>query len=147
MGASAWDYYVPYQEDLGAALEQLQCEVFRTGDYYWGPAADWIPEDQRRPRPGRVEELWADEWTQHCGTHSILDVFRVQPEAEEPEPFAVQPVTAAEARAVAGTERLTRDHVPALQDLAGERWYGRCAVLHDDHGAPQEICFWGWSGD
>ncbi|GGZ32336.1 hypothetical protein GCM10010365_61390 [Streptomyces poonensis] len=33
MGASDWDYYVPYQEDLNAALQQLRREVFEAGDY------------------------------------------------------------------------------------------------------------------
>lgn len=33
MGASAWDYYVPYQEDLGAALEELRHRVFLAGEY------------------------------------------------------------------------------------------------------------------
>ncbi|WP_435209964.1 hypothetical protein [Streptomyces sp. bgisy034] len=35
MGASGWDYYVPYQEDLDAALQQLRREVSEAGDYYW----------------------------------------------------------------------------------------------------------------
>ncbi|UNZ21309.1 hypothetical protein [Streptomyces sp. 891-h] len=147
MGASAWEYYVPYQENLGAALEELQRRVFIAGEYYWAPGADWLPEEERRPRPSTMEELWVDEWTQHSGTHSILDVFHVQREDEEPEICAIQPVTAAEARSVAGTERLTREHVPAIQDLADERGYGRCAVLYDEYGARREIYFWGWSGD
>ena len=29
---------------------------------------------------------------------------------------------------------------------SSERWYGRCAVPHDDQGVPREIYFWGWSG-
>ncbi|MGW7335252.1 hypothetical protein [Streptomyces sp. NPDC054808] len=56
-------------------------------------------------------------------------------------------MTAAEARRATGAERLTREHVPAVQGLARERGCGRCAVLYDDHGTPQEIYFWGWSGD
>ncbi|MEV5383087.1 hypothetical protein [Streptomyces sp. NPDC052721] len=147
MGASAWDYYVPYQEDVGAALEELRHRVFLAGDYYWVRGGDWLPEEERRPRPSTLDELWADEWTQHSGTHSILDVFHVQREGEEPEVCAVQPVTAEEARRATGTERLTREHVPAIQELARERGYGRCAVLHDARGTPQEIYFWGWSGD
>ncbi|MET7813323.1 hypothetical protein ABZT26_21050 [Streptomyces sp. NPDC005395] len=147
MGASAWDYYVPYQEDLGAALEELRHRVFVAGEYYWVHGDDWLPEEERRPLPSSLDELWADEATQHSGTHSILDVFHVQREDEEPEVCAVQPVTAAEARKATGAERLTREHVPTVQGLARERGCGRCAVLHDDHGTPQEIYFWGWSGD
>lgn len=31
MGASGWDFYVPYQEDLATALEQLRQRVFAEG--------------------------------------------------------------------------------------------------------------------
>lgn len=57
------------------------------------------------------------------------------------------PLTIEEAMGASGTERLTRVHVPAIQHLAGESGYGRCAVLHDDRGMPREVYFWGWSGD
>ena len=33
MGASGWKYVVPYQRDLGAALDSLRREVFAAGDY------------------------------------------------------------------------------------------------------------------
>jgi hypothetical protein len=46
-----------------------------------------------------------------------------------------------------GVAKLTRAHVEALQGLAEERGFGRCAVLHDDAGEPREIYFWGFSGD
>ncbi|WP_030546767.1 hypothetical protein [Streptomyces exfoliatus] len=146
MGASHWDHYVPYQEDLGAALEELRHRVFLADDYYWVRGAEGLTEEERRPRPSTLDELWDDEWTQHSGTHSVLDVFTVQREDETPEAFAVHPVTAEEARRTTGTDRLTREHVPAIQDLARKRWYGRCAVLHDETGTPEEIYFWGWSG-
>ncbi|MGW2409264.1 hypothetical protein ACWCXK_32820 [Streptomyces sp. NPDC001739] len=61
MGASEWDYYAPYQEDLGAALEELQHRVFLADDYYWARGGDWPPEEERRPRPLPLDELWADE--------------------------------------------------------------------------------------
>lgn len=33
MGSSPWSYYVPYQEDIGAAFRELQREVFDSGEY------------------------------------------------------------------------------------------------------------------
>lgn len=57
VGASEWDYYVPYQEDLSAALQQLRREVFDAGGYYWVNGADWRPEEEREPRPRTLEEL------------------------------------------------------------------------------------------
>jgi hypothetical protein len=42
MGASAWEYIVLYQPDLGAALDALRRQVFASGEYvkpssYGGP--------------------------------------------------------------------------------------------------------------
>lgn len=33
MGASGWAYFVPYQEDIKAALQQLRRDVFTKGEY------------------------------------------------------------------------------------------------------------------
>ncbi|MFF3709388.1 hypothetical protein [Streptomyces phaeochromogenes] len=147
MGASAWDYYVPYQEDLDAALQQLRRDVFEAGKYYWANGADWRPEAEREPRPRTLEELWADELVRETGTHSILDVFQVVGPDDTPDYNTVEPVTAEEARESLGTDRLTRAHVKDFGVFPRSRWVGRCAVLHDDQGKPEEIYFWGHSGD
>lgn len=34
MGASAWSYFVPYQEDISLALQQLKDHVFAEGNHY-----------------------------------------------------------------------------------------------------------------
>jgi hypothetical protein len=99
MGASGWDSYVPYQEDLATALEQLRQRVFAEG-------------------------------AQEAGTHSIFDMFALVRADEQAGIGRVQPVSAAEASQVAGTDVLTREHVRALGD-----------------GRPHEIYFWGFSGD
>jgi hypothetical protein len=33
VGASGWEYVVPYQDDLGAALDALRRQVFASGEY------------------------------------------------------------------------------------------------------------------
>ncbi|MFF1845983.1 hypothetical protein ACFVW5_13850 [Streptomyces sp. NPDC058232] len=147
MGASNWDYYVPYQEDLNAALQQLRRGVFDAGSYYWVNGADWRPEEEREPRPRTLEELWQDELVQEAGTHSILDVFQVLGPDDTPDYNAVEPVLAEEARELLGTDTLTRAHVKHFDVFPRSRWVGRCAVLHDEQGQPQEIYFWGHSGD
>ncbi|MFC9496891.1 hypothetical protein [Streptomyces sp. NPDC056982] len=148
MGASGWDYYVPYQEDLNAALQQLRREVFEAGDYYWVNGDIWLAaEEEREPRPQSLKELWEDESVQESGTHSILDIFRVVGPDDTPDYNTVVPVTAEEARELLGTDKLTRAHVKDFDDFPRSRWIGRCAVLHDDEGSPQEIHFWGHSGD
>lgn len=147
MGASGWDYYVPYQEDVGVALQELRQRVFLAEDYYWDPEDDDLPEGATKERPAVLEELWEDETVQSEGTHSILDMHRVLQPGEEPDYLTVQPISAAEALETTGVERVTRAHVEALQPLASRRWFGRCAVLHDYDGKPNEIYFWGFSGD
>ncbi|GAA3478751.1 hypothetical protein [Streptomyces yanii] len=147
MGASGWDYSVPYQEDLVGAFEGLRRKVFEERDYYWVSGADWRPAEQRLPWPATIEELWADEIVQETGTHSILDIFRIIGPDEEPDYCTMKQVTEEEALRVLGTRKPTRAHVPRFEEFDHWRWYGRCAVLHDEQGEPQEICFWGYSGD
>jgi len=36
MGASGWNYFVPYQADISAALQRLREDVFARGDYVYG---------------------------------------------------------------------------------------------------------------
>ncbi|WP_353943043.1 hypothetical protein ABII15_16275 [Streptomyces sp. HUAS MG91] len=146
MGASGWEYYVPYQKDVAAALEELQARVFRDEDYYW--SGDLPPEGQAPvPRPATVEELWEDEEAQESGTHSILDMERVVHPGERPCAGAVRPVQPDEACRLTGTDVLTREHVEAIEPLVEEGWSGRVAVLHDGAGRPSELYFWGISGD
>jgi hypothetical protein len=68
-------------------------------------------------------------------------------EGEEPDYGTIQPVNEAEALGRVGVAKLTRAHVEALEPLAERRWFGRCAVLHNTAGDPNEIYFWGFSGD
>jgi hypothetical protein len=147
VGASEWDYYVPYQEDLDAALQQLRRQVFEAGDYYWVNGADWRPEEKREPRPQTLEKLWENELVWETGTHSILDISRVLGPDDTPDYGTVKPVTAEEARELLGTDKLARSHVKDFDVFPRSRWIGRCAVLHDNQGKPQEIYFWGHSGD
>lgn len=148
MGASGWDYYVPYQPDLAAALRELRRQVLDSGDYWWAVPGEFGTSAAKFPNRPRTEaELWADEVVQESGTHSILDMERVLDDGEEPDYCTVQPVTEAESLARIGVAKLTREHVEALQPLAERRSFGRCAVLHDAAGAPAELYFWGFSGD
>ncbi|GIF09183.1 hypothetical protein [Actinoplanes siamensis] len=148
MGASGWNYYVAYQPDLGRALAELRTRVFDEGDYWWADAAELgKPASAFPDRPRTEDELWASESVQESGTHSILDMFSVVQPGEKPAFGTVEPVSEQEAWDRAGVTRLTRAHVDAIDDLADERWFGRCAVLHDETGAPSEIYFWGASGD
>jgi hypothetical protein len=144
--------------------------VLTTGDYWWAVRGEFKPASAYAERPTTMDELFADERVQESGTHSILDMDRVLGEGEranlgwlgigdpaeamramqqgdEPDLATIERVSAQEALACAGVEKLTRAHVEAIDELAHHRWIGRCAVLHDDAGTPVELYFWGHSGD
>ncbi|MEU9509407.1 hypothetical protein AB0D32_24365 [Micromonospora sp. NPDC048170] len=147
MGASGWRYFVAYQPDLDAALDDLRDKVFAEGAYWWARGEFGTSASDHPHRPATMDELYADEWVQESGTHSILDMFHVLSDGEKPDYGTVQPVTTAEALRCAGAETLTRAHVGAINGLAERRAFGRCAILHDAAGRPGEIYFWGFSGD
>jgi hypothetical protein len=148
LGASGWDYYVLYQPNLQAALEELRQRVFAAGDYWWAVPYEFGKSAADFPNRPRTEaELWAEEIVQESGTHSILDMSHVVADNEVPDYGTVQPVAEMEAIERLGVAKLTRAHVDALQPLAARRWFGRCAILHDAGGEPSEIYFWGFSGD
>jgi hypothetical protein len=151
MGASAWEYFVPYQEDLNQALHDLRRRVFDTGEFWWYGDSEHLPPSERVPRPGRLEDLFEDEYAREEGTHSILDVFRVLDPGQQRDWFdqgTIIPATVDEVRAATGTARPTRVDASVLDDkLDRARWVGRCAVLYDQQGNPTEIVFWGHSGD
>jgi hypothetical protein len=148
VGASGWSYFVEYQPDFGKALDELRTKVFLEGDYWWAEPSEFGKSASDFPnRPQTEEELWSSESVQESGTHSILDVHEVVRPGDKPDFGTVEPVTAAEALRCAGVATLTRAHVEQIGELAAQRWFGRCAVLHDDAGQPSEIYFWGFSGD
>jgi hypothetical protein len=146
------EYYVPFQPDLDSALRDLKERVLADGDYYWPLEEQWCPfPNLRSPRPGTLRELDAllagNDWLQSEGTHSILDMARVIDPYEDAEPRTVEPVSAGDVRELTGRDLLTRADMHIIEDLADERWFGRCVVLHDEQGGPSEIYFWGFSGD
>ena len=157
MGASSWEYVVPYQADLGAALAALRLQMFEQGNYlkpsYYGANGGGLGV----PDPSSLDDLDQEpywEFMGTSGTHSIIDVFAVVPvdsgpgefgtirllsEGEYVELFGVTRPGRSEYAPLAGSERL--HHF-----ITGGRWTGRAALLWSD-GAPAEIVFWGYSGD
>ena len=155
MGASGWEYVVPYQEDLGAALDALRRRVFASGEYlkpsFSGDVFDL-------PEPGSVDDLFEQEqyweFMGTSGTHSIIDVASVIPADFAGEEFGtVRPLSDGEYVELFGVAQPGRADYAALASserldeyVTGGRWTGRAAVLFAD-GAPAEIAFWGYSGD
>lgn len=138
MGASGWKYYVPYQADIGQALQDLRNEVFRSGQYY-----KLHPDRQ----PATIEELL--EMNGDEGTHSIMDIFMVAP---GPDYGVAAPLSPDELIQYFKTARPTHADVennPAAVDdiqTSRGRWIGTYIITYDGD-APSEILFFGHSGD
>ena len=156
MGASGWQYTVAYESDLQGALDRLRADTFGRGDYLWLWEGEWVNPGEERARPTTMAELLADEAVESEGTHSIIDCPRVvqRPPTTEAEWSSLEffgtvvPVTDAELLAAVGTDRPTAQHLDALDErIDCARWVGRCTVLYSESGQPQQLAFWGYSGD
>jgi hypothetical protein len=155
MGASEWEYVVPYQPDLGAALDALRRQVFASGEYVkpgsYGDVFD-LPEPRSVDDLTEQEQYW--EFMGTSGTHSIIDVLNVVPADFTGEEFAtIRPLSDAECAELFGTTQPSRADYTSLagsqrlhEYVTGGRWTGRAAVLWAE-GTPADIAFWGYSGD
>ena len=155
MGASHWEYVVPYRQDLGVALDALRRQVFASGEYvkpsFYGDVYDL-------PDPSSVDDLMEHEryweFMGESGTHSIIDVARVVPVDFHDEEFGtIRPLSDAESTELFGVVRPGREEYAPLAGserlldyVTGGRWTGRAAVLWGSD-MPKEIVFWGYSGD
>jgi hypothetical protein len=146
MGAVPYRYFVAYQPDIDAALQQLREQEFRAGRY--NPVLPFppFPVGPHTPAPGAqhrtiraaVRAAGAD------GTRSILDLERV---ATEPKFGAVAPLPAAVLLDLYGTTRPTREMVEQGADSESiERGQGIYIVCYQE-GQPTEIFFAGLSCD
>src|SRR6186997_2728004 len=117
MGGWRYQYVVPYQEDLQAALESLREDVFERGDYHGSEARPRTIKDALR-RSG------------DSGTRSILDIERV---TKGPDLRCAAPLTSEEvARYFEGqtpTIKLVEECDGLWQDL--ERGMARCVIFHE----------------
>jgi hypothetical protein len=175
MGASAWWYRCEYQDDVAAALRQLQSHVFEAGEYYklWDefPAHREAMAGELRMMARMMSDEFGPEgldesllegldgdgpprsidqarlWSAEGGTHSILDVAGI---SEAPQLGTVSPLDPADAERLLGSTRPAAATVEARREalllMPLERWTGRYVVAHDN-GAPSALFFFGVSGD
>lgn len=148
MGASGWNYWTAYTDDLEEMLEQLQDEVFAAGDY----VDPWdAPDDYH---PASIEKL-----VDNCGeegTHSILDIDNISTEPVphdadwEDEFLTLFPLTRGALRRIFDTTRPTREEVEAnehkLAEIEIQGWSGRWILTYEGD-EPSEYYIFGTSGD
>ncbi len=151
MGAEAWSYFVPYRDEIAAALEDLKRQEFEAGRYSQaaGPG----------PAPTTIEEAVTACDSQ--GTQSILDMIGV---ADGPRPPGfdlnsfdfdsdpgfglVAPLAPEQLIELFGTERPSRAMIE--RNDAYYEWIDRglgLYIIAFEGGAPSEIFFAGYSYD
>lgn len=147
MGASPYEYFVQYQPDIHAALQELRQREFQAGRY--NPAVPFpaFPVGPQSPSPG-VQHASIDDALQAAeadGTRSILDLDHVAP---QPEFGAVAPLDPNVLMQLYGTTQPTRAMVEQNMDFLEEveRGQGVYIVVYKD-GHPDEIFFAGYSCD
>ena len=152
MGAQFWSYFVPYQEDIRAALEALREQEFRAGRFwqpsqvgpgFFGRIIGRSPSKPRSPRSIREAIKIADDSA--IGTRSILDMERI---SDTPGSGTLTPVPRDELRRLFGTEQPTREMVEQSEELIEriDRGQGIYVVTHQQ-GKPEGIYFAGYSYD
>jgi len=150
MGARFWSYFVPYQEDVRAALDALREQEFLAGRFYqptevqpgfFGRIVGRLPS---KPKPP-ASILEARTISGATGTRSILDIERISDACDY---HAVLLVPRHELRRLLGTEQPTREKVEQCEELVEgvDRGQGICVVTYKQ-GKPDGIYFAGYSFD
>ena len=132
MGAEPYEYFVPYERNIQAALEKLRAEVFQSGEFNGAEMGPATPEEA-------LEMADAD------GTASILDIQRI---ADHPDYFCAAPLSPKELTQYFGTDKPTRVDVQQSDEFwdSLDRGQARYVVLYEDE-QPTELYFAGYSFD
>jgi len=174
MGASGWEYYVPYEADTNAALEKLRQQVFNSGEYYKAEYGDWrnMTEkdaiaslyDEMEPE---ISEIVVDdwraikqlaeptdpnsllEWNRESGTHSVIDIYRGI--SDQPDFGTVCPLTSEQLLSFFDTTKPTHEMVAKWLNengltLVRRRGQGLYLTIYENE-KPTEYLFTGFSGD
>ena len=149
MGGEPYYYVVPYQKDIGAALQALRRREFEAGRY--NPVvpflSDYFPLGPQSPAPGRQHESIEEalEASDAGGTRSILDIEAV---SDTPGFGVAVRLPDDTLTRLYGTPRPSRAQVEAAMDFLDdiERGHAVYVVLYDGD-TPSEILFAGYSYD
>lgn len=147
MGAHPYYYFVKYQPDLDAALQELREREFEAGRY--NPVQPFLefPIDANSPSPG-AQHISIDEAREDAaedGTRSILDVEGI---SEERSFCVAAPLTEEELEEYFGTVHPTREMISNNMDFLENIDRGQCIYIIAYKGdQPSELFFAGYSFD
>ncbi len=132
MGAELYEYTVPYEPDIQAALDKLRRRVFDDKEFN---GAEFDP-----PTPEAALEA-----TEADGTCSILDIGRI---SDQPDIFCACPLSHEQLEQYFGTPKPTEAMVWESRDFLEdiERGMARYVILYEGD-EPKRIYFAGYSFD
>jgi hypothetical protein len=132
MGGMAWSYFVPYQENIEKALQELRERIFKSKQYRGSEV-----------NPISIEE--ALSLTEEVGTASILDIMHV---SENQEYSSVSPLLNDDLNYFFNTTMPTHEMIEQNQDIYDdiERGCGIYIIVYKNE-KPDEIYFAGYSID
>lgn len=147
MGANPYFYFVPYNQDVEAALQELRDREFQAGRY--NPVIPFLefPVGPGSPAPGAEHDSIDEalEASAEDGTRSILDIQGV---AEEPDFLMAAPLGDAYLLSLFGTDQPTREIVEQNMEFFEDLERGHCVyIILYKSGRPDEILFAGYSID
>jgi hypothetical protein len=134
MGSEPYYYFVKYQPDINAALQELRAREFEAGRY--NPV---IPHLDFPIGPHALKAGGYD------GTRSILDLDHV---SDVPDLGAVSPLPPEELDRLFGTQQPTHEMIEQSDELFEniERCQGHYIIAYRE-GRPDELYFVGYSCD
>ena len=147
MGAHPYYYYVEYQPDIEASLQDLRQREFEAGRYNPAQPFPRFPIDLDSPSPGAQHEsiYEAVEEAAEDGTRSILDIETV---SDWPDFGVASPMSEEDLQQYFGTEQPTKEMVSRKLGFLSSVQRGHCVYFTVfEAGQPSELFFGGYSFD
>jgi hypothetical protein len=147
MGAHPYYYFVKYQTDVDAALQQLREQEFQAGRYNPVQPFPDFPVRPESPAPGAEHESIneAREAAAEDGTRSILDIGAI---SDEPNFCVAVPLSDEELESYFNTVEPTKEMISRNMDFLESIERGHCIYITVfKNGQPSELFFAGYSFD
>ena len=147
MGANLYYYFVEYQPDIEAALQDLRQREFEAGRYHPAQPFPRFPIHPDSPAPGAKHEsiYEAVEEAAEDGTRSILDIESV---SDWPDFGVASPLPDEALMRYFGTEQPTKEMVSRKLNFLSSVKRGHCIyIVVFESGSPSELFFGGYSFD
>jgi hypothetical protein len=147
MGAHPYYYFVEYQPDIEAALQDLRQREFEAGRYNPAQPFPEFPIRPDSPAPGAKHDFIyeAMEDAGEDGTRSILDIETV---SDWPDFGVASPLSEEDLERYFGTKQPTKEMVSRKLNFLGAVERGHCVyIIVFAAGQPGGIFFGGYSFD